>query len=75
MMNDFPLLRFEDTHLLTSQRVTQVGDSWAVDSNLNIGFLKITNLNILNSLHEVLKNLENINKRIVDLKLLSPPKR
>lgn len=75
MMNDFPLLRFEDTHLLTSQRVTQVGDSWAVDSNLNIGFLKITNLNILNSLHEVLKNLENINKRIVDLKLLSPPKK
>lgn len=74
MINDFPLLRFEDTNLQTSHDVTQIGDLWAIDSNLNLGFVKLTNLNITNSLHEVLKNWDRIKKRIADLKLLAPPK-
>lgn len=71
-MNDFPLLRVEDTHLQTSQKLTQLGDLWAIDSNLNLGYVKFTNLNVTNSLHEVLKNWTPLNERISNIKLLVP---
>lgn len=73
-INEFPLLRIEDTHFLVSLRVIQIGDVFAVDGDLNLGFLKLTNLNVTNSLHELLKRLDKISQRVSELKLLVPPR-
>lgn len=73
-LNDFPLLRAEDTHTKIQTEVSRFGNLWAVKGDLSLGYLKVTNLSIINSLHAVMKNLTVLKDRILDLKQLSPPK-
>lgn len=72
---DSALLRIENSNFEVKSHLVKLDDLWMVTSDVNLGYLKITNSLMVNSVDSVLKNKTAIEKRLSTLQeIVETPK-